>query len=236
MKKAILCAVCIGSACLANAQSLQKYLQIHTGGYYADMEIKGEPLYSIQPVPKPDYSDPYRPGAGFSAGLSGGFIWKRWKAETGVDYLSLTRSYNNLLVMEGPSPGTFVNVNVERSERYRQIIVPVSLGYNVLVPGKTWSVYPQLSAAISYNYEYRSRSQGAGVDDAWRNGDYLNTTLVKKSIWAGAGVEIGYKLNRNFQLIAKPEVNYMINSYLKLDNFRQHPLLAGVKAGIRYAF
>lgn len=236
MKKIMLYALFISIPFVSGAQSLKKYIQLNAGGYAADQRLGN--------IPDPDY-DMYGFGPGYSAGISAGIIKGRWKLELGIHHLTLLEQHKRTLVFEqqlDPLTGRVIpssEGNVKMSERYRHILIPVMVSYNLVKPGEKWSLSPSIGMAYSYNYKHETRIQGMpGENEEWKEANYLGNQFVQNSLWGHAGIEAGYSISPGLMLIAAPQVSYMLTSLISRDqsNFTQHTLMIGGNIGVRYLF
>lgn len=235
MKKIMLCAICISVTLASDAQSLKKYIQLNAGGYTADQRLGN--------IPYPDY-DRYGFGPGYSGGIAAGIVKGRWKLELGVHHLTLLeqRKGKQTFGQLDPLTGTITSsseAEVKMSERYRHIMVPLTVSYNLVKPGEKWSLSPSVGVAYSYNYKHEIRIQGVpGENEDWKETSYLGNELVQNSLWGHAGIEAGYNITPRLMFIAAPQVSYMLTSFISREksNFTQHTLMIGGNIGIRYLF
>ncbi len=205
MKKLII-ALLLGSSMPAFAQN-GFYLQPEAGLGFTNSQVKL------------NEAGMWQYGAGPSKGFSTyngrigiGYQYNNWQFSTGIDFLRTGYSINYYT-------GDFISVLNNDTHIDYSFALPLKVGYQIHCC-KHFFITPSAGVDVAYNYSerftedalYALNNGPVRTQDKLLKGSELAKNDNLLGLWGNAQLRIGYKVNTRLNVIAGPEVQYMLTS------------------------
>lgn len=148
----------------------------------------------------------------YNAQLGVGYRYKKWRLETGLQYLVTGYKYEDIFLgidfPTGPAGTT--------ETRYQHLAVPLRLGYSISLSDRLHLV-PYAGIAASYNMGARTITDIPGSlksDYRWKSKDFKNQ-FNSISVWGNLALQLEYKTSDRISIFGGPSAQYMISNFLK---------------------
>jgi len=198
MKKTFLLLALVGTGLTASAQN----------GFYLNYSIGAGITNSNQKLflSTPDF----RPLAGYTAQISAGYQYKRWRLEAGIQRSTTGYQLKNLL-FASQFPDTIGKGYMKW--RYSHFMIPVKIGYEIPLSSR-FSLTPMVEAIAGYNQKETIISGGYEERKKTDTPDF-GSIYNRFSFWTGATLKAEYKITPRYTIFAGPEFQYMVSNLVK---------------------
>ena len=147
----------------------------------------------------------------YNGGILAGYEAKRWKIETGIEYMST--GYR----LKGVYFGTLFNDirNSSVSYKYNHLYMPLQLSYAFPV----WddiTVEPIIGTAVGFNLGQKETNVYKDDKESSKmSKEVFNYRYNKMVLWGNTGFRFEYRIDRKFSILAGSTFNYMLTNFIK---------------------
>lgn len=144
-----------------------------------------------------------------------GYQLKRWRIQSGIQYLTSGYQLNNILSGSGFDP---LNPNQSGHDKYRMsythIGIPIQIGYTI-APHKKWSLVPYLGIIMGYNTRAAAGTITSSMVTSPLTKAEFDNRYNRLSIWGTAALHAEYKVIDRVSLFGGPSFKYMLSNFGK---------------------
>ena len=222
MKKTFLFALCF-SAGTAFAQN----------GFFLQPEIGAGYTNAHANIPEARYPQEYYTTKSYftyNFQLGAGYHFNNWTISSGAGFL------RSGYVGHYVSSIGVIQTDIKTTKYGYQVIVPITIAYQFNI-NKRFFITPGIGGAVSYNCSEKEIIKSKYWDVAEHKsitGHSFDSMYHRISMWGIVQARVGYKINNRLNIIAGPEVQYMLTSILKDKNGYQRNYVYTFNAGIMW--
>jgi hypothetical protein len=155
--------------------------------------------------------------------LSAGLGYAEYATRLALQQIQVTRLYNTGTMAPMPDSST---TSIHRRDTYRFVTVPLRVGYTRALSSR-WSMGLLAGADVAF-YIGGSSTEGSACTCQTQSWGLTGSPYRRVSVGASLGVEMRYRLNGRWELLAQPTATYMLNQLAQPNAaYGQRHLLGG---------